>query len=128
MFTRPSPLHPLGRPLFSFLPTTRSPFIRTRKGSFNANDFSTSSSPDGAGLPKDGAPSEGGAGAKEQQSGAAAERRGEPAAGSPCAPCALPPAQGLGGTPRAGTSGTGWKGKPRKLHFLKDKDTRADPF
>ncbi|XP_068517360.1 rho GTPase-activating protein 45 isoform X1 [Anas acuta] len=53
-----------------------SPFIRSRKGSFNANDFSTSSSPDGAGLPKDGAPSEGGAGAKEQQSGAGAERRG----------------------------------------------------
>ncbi|XP_032059667.1 rho GTPase-activating protein 45 [Aythya fuligula] len=53
-----------------------SPFIRTRKGSFNANDFSTSSSPDGAGLPKDGAPSEAGAGAKEQQSGAGAERRG----------------------------------------------------
>ncbi|NWZ25727.1 HMHA1 protein, partial [Asarcornis scutulata] len=74
--THPFPLHPLGRPLFSFLPPTRSPFIRTRKGSFNANDFSTSSSPDGAGLPKDGAPSEGGAGAKEQQSGAGAERRG----------------------------------------------------
>ncbi|XP_035203980.1 rho GTPase-activating protein 45 isoform X1 [Oxyura jamaicensis] len=54
-----------------------SPFIRTRKGSFNANNFSTSSSPDGAGLPKDGAPSEEGAGAKEQQStAAAAERRG----------------------------------------------------
>uniref|UniRef100_A0A8B9SVT0 Rho GTPase activating protein 45 n=1 Tax=Anas platyrhynchos TaxID=8839 RepID=A0A8B9SVT0_ANAPL len=53
-----------------------SPFIRSRKGSFNANDFSTSSSPDGAGMPKDGAPSEGGAGAKEQQSGAGAERRG----------------------------------------------------
>ncbi|NXI73687.1 HMHA1 protein, partial [Anseranas semipalmata] len=51
-----------------------SPFIRTRKGSFNANDFSTNASPDGAGLPRDGTPSEGG---REQQSGAvAAERRG----------------------------------------------------
>ncbi|NWH53514.1 HMHA1 protein, partial [Fregata magnificens] len=59
-----------------FLPT-RSPFTRTRKGSFNANDFSTNAGSDGAGLPKDGTVSEGGAGAKEQQSGAvAAERRG----------------------------------------------------
>ncbi|NWR58950.1 HMHA1 protein, partial [Bucorvus abyssinicus] len=56
-----------------FLPP-RSPFTRTRKGSFNANDFSSSASSDGAGLPKDGTLSEGGAGAKEQQSGA--ERRG----------------------------------------------------
>ncbi|KAM9265548.1 rho GTPase-activating protein 45 [Morus bassanus] len=54
-----------------------SPFTRTRKGSFNANDFSTNASSDGAGLPKDGTVSEGGAGAKEQQSGAVvAERRG----------------------------------------------------
>ncbi|XP_075380345.1 rho GTPase-activating protein 45 isoform X1 [Mycteria americana] len=54
-----------------------SPFTRTRKGSFNANDFSTSAGSDGAGLPKDGTVSEGGAGAKEQQSrAAAAERRG----------------------------------------------------
>ncbi|XP_075592438.1 rho GTPase-activating protein 45 isoform X1 [Balearica regulorum gibbericeps] len=54
-----------------------SPFTRARKGSFNANDFSTSAGADGAGLPKDGTVSEGGAGAKEQQSGAvAAERRG----------------------------------------------------
>ncbi|KAM6189272.1 rho GTPase-activating protein 45 [Sarcoramphus papa] len=54
-----------------------SPFTRTRKGSFNANDFSTNAGSDGAGLPKDGTGSEGGAGAKEQQSGAvAAERRG----------------------------------------------------
>ncbi|XP_009467433.1 PREDICTED: minor histocompatibility protein HA-1 [Nipponia nippon] len=55
-----------------------SPFTRTRKGSFNANDFSTNAGSDGAGLPKDGSVSEGGAGAREQQSGAvAAERRGE---------------------------------------------------
>ncbi|XP_035751497.1 rho GTPase-activating protein 45 [Egretta garzetta] len=54
-----------------------SPFTRTRKGSFNANDFSTNAGSDGAGLPKDGSGSEGGAGAKEQQSGAVvAERRG----------------------------------------------------
>ncbi|KAM6236153.1 rho GTPase-activating protein 45 isoform 2-T2 [Porphyrio hochstetteri] len=52
-----------------------SPFTRARKGSFSANDFSTSGCSDG--LPKDAAISEGGAGAKEQQSGAAAaERRG----------------------------------------------------
>uniref|UniRef100_A0A8C4V4L5 Rho GTPase activating protein 45 n=1 Tax=Falco tinnunculus TaxID=100819 RepID=A0A8C4V4L5_FALTI len=48
---------------------TWSPFTRARKGSFNANDFSTNTGSDGAGLPKDGTPSEGGAGAKEQQSG-----------------------------------------------------------
>ncbi|XP_067169121.1 rho GTPase-activating protein 45 [Apteryx mantelli] len=54
-----------------------SPFIRTRKGSFNANDFATNASSDGAGLPKDGNISDGGAGAKEQQSGAVAvDRRG----------------------------------------------------
>uniref|UniRef100_A0A8B9RR11 Rho GTPase activating protein 45 n=1 Tax=Accipiter nisus TaxID=211598 RepID=A0A8B9RR11_9AVES len=54
-----------------------SPFTRTRKGSFNANDFSTNAGSDGAGLPKDGTVSEGGTGPKEQQSGAvAAERRG----------------------------------------------------
>ncbi|XP_010134765.1 PREDICTED: LOW QUALITY PROTEIN: minor histocompatibility protein HA-1, partial [Buceros rhinoceros silvestris] len=51
-----------------------SPFTRTRKGSFNASDLSPSASSDGAGLPKDGTLSEGGAGAREQQSGA--ERRG----------------------------------------------------
>ncbi|XP_009957019.1 PREDICTED: minor histocompatibility protein HA-1, partial [Leptosomus discolor] len=55
-----------------------SPFTRTRKGSFNANDFSTSAGSDGAGLAKDGAVSEGGAGAKEPHGGAVvAERRGE---------------------------------------------------
>ncbi|NXL10937.1 HMHA1 protein, partial [Mesembrinibis cayennensis] len=71
------PSHPLSRSLFPFFPPTRSPFTRTRKGSFNANDFSTNAGSDGAGLPKDGSVSEGGAGAKEQQSGAvAAERRG----------------------------------------------------
>ncbi|NWH57948.1 HMHA1 protein, partial [Geococcyx californianus] len=71
------PSHPLRRSLSSFFLPTRSPFTRTRKGSFNANDFSTNSSSDGAGIPKDGAVSEGGAGAKEQPSGAvAAERRG----------------------------------------------------
>ncbi|KFW72156.1 Minor histocompatibility protein HA-1, partial [Pygoscelis adeliae] len=71
------PSHPLRRSLFSFFLPTRSPFTRTRKGSFNANDFSTSAGSDGAGLPKDGTVSEGGAGAKQQQSGAvAAERRG----------------------------------------------------
>ncbi|NXG39308.1 HMHA1 protein, partial [Dromaius novaehollandiae] len=54
-----------------------SPFIRTRKGSFNANDFATNASSDGAGLPKDGTVSDGGAGAKEQQSGAVpVDRRG----------------------------------------------------
>ncbi|NXA55865.1 HMHA1 protein, partial [Nothocercus julius] len=54
--------------------TPRSPFVRTRKGSFNANDFATNSSSDGAGLPKDGNISDVGAGGKEQQSGA--DRRG----------------------------------------------------
>ncbi|NXS92737.1 HMHA1 protein, partial [Jacana jacana] len=59
-------------PFCPFLLPTRSPFTRTRKGSFNASDFSTGTSSDGAG-----AGSERGAGAKEQQSGAVgAERRG----------------------------------------------------
>ncbi|NXP26960.1 HMHA1 protein, partial [Scytalopus superciliaris] len=61
----------------SFLPShpyslspSRSPFSRTRKGSFNASEFSTSAEGAGAG-------SEGGAGAKEAPSGAGvAERRG----------------------------------------------------
>ncbi|NXT74797.1 HMHA1 protein, partial [Zapornia atra] len=67
--------HPPGHSLFSSVLPTRSPFTRARKGSFNANDFSTSGGSDG--LPKDAAVSEGGAGAKEQQSGAAAaEQRG----------------------------------------------------
>ncbi|NWR81129.1 HMHA1 protein, partial [Centropus unirufus] len=61
---------------FLLLSPTRSPFTRTRKGSFNANDFSTNTSSDTAGIPKDGTILEGGAGAKEQPSGAgAAERR-----------------------------------------------------
>ncbi|NXI48255.1 HMHA1 protein, partial [Galbula dea] len=55
----------------SHLLFSTSPFTRTRKGSFNASDFSTSSGSDGTGLAKDGTPLEG---AKEQQSGA--ERRG----------------------------------------------------
>ncbi|NXJ55907.1 HMHA1 protein, partial [Spizaetus tyrannus] len=75
-FSSVLPSHPLRHSLFSFLPT-RSPFTRTRKGSFNANDFSTNAGSDGAGLPKDGTVSEGGTGSKEQQSGAVvAERRG----------------------------------------------------
>ncbi|KAM6396100.1 rho GTPase-activating protein 45 [Rhynochetos jubatus] len=54
-----------------------SPFTRTRKGSFNAGDFPMTAGSEGAGLPKDGASSEGGAGAKEQQGGTGvAERRG----------------------------------------------------
>ncbi|XP_074664472.1 rho GTPase-activating protein 45 isoform X2 [Strix aluco] len=57
-------------------PDIQSPFTRTRKGSFNANDFSTSGGSDGAALPKDGPAAEGGAGAKEQSGAAAAERRG----------------------------------------------------
>ncbi|KFV77652.1 Minor histocompatibility protein HA-1, partial [Struthio camelus australis] len=73
LFSFPS----LGHSLFSFFLPTRSPFIRTRKGSFNANDFATNASSDGAGLPKEGNISDGGAGAKEQQSGAVAvDRRG----------------------------------------------------
>ncbi|NXX99749.1 HMHA1 protein, partial [Centropus bengalensis] len=61
---------------FLLLSPTRSPFTRTRKGSFNANDFSTNAGSDTAGIPKDGTILEGGAGAKEQPSGAgAAERR-----------------------------------------------------
>ncbi|NXJ70544.1 HMHA1 protein, partial [Rostratula benghalensis] len=64
----PSP--PLRSSFFSSFLPSRSPFTRTRKGSFNASDFSTGTGSDGAG-------SEGGAGAKEQQSGAVgAERRG----------------------------------------------------
>ncbi|XP_010223535.1 PREDICTED: minor histocompatibility protein HA-1 [Tinamus guttatus] len=51
-----------------------SPFVRTRKGSFNANDFTTNASSDGAGLPKDGNISDAGARGKEPQSGA--DRRG----------------------------------------------------
>uniref|UniRef100_A0A8C3RT56 Rho GTPase activating protein 45 n=1 Tax=Chelydra serpentina TaxID=8475 RepID=A0A8C3RT56_CHESE len=43
-----------------------SPFIRPRKGSFNANDFSST---DGAAPSKDGGVSEGGAAAREQPSG-----------------------------------------------------------
>ncbi|KAM6107257.1 LOW QUALITY PROTEIN: rho GTPase-activating protein 45 [Pterocles gutturalis] len=46
----------------------RSPFARSRKGSFTASDF--------AGASSDGGGSDGGAGAKEQPSGAAGERRG----------------------------------------------------
>ncbi|NXQ79416.1 HMHA1 protein, partial [Nyctibius grandis] len=68
-FPRVLPSHPLRHSLF--FPPTRSPFTRTRKGSFNASDFPTSAGSDGAG-----AASEGAAGAREQQSGAAAERRG----------------------------------------------------
>ncbi|NXX59755.1 HMHA1 protein, partial [Scopus umbretta] len=76
-FSSVFPSHPFSHSLFSFFLPTRSPFTRTRKGSFNANDFSTNAGSDGAGLPKDGTVSEGGAGAKEQQSGAVvAERRG----------------------------------------------------
>ncbi|NWI12742.1 HMHA1 protein, partial [Crypturellus soui] len=51
-----------------------SPFVRTRKGSFNANDFAASAGSDGAGLPKDGNGSDTGAGGREPQSGA--DRRG----------------------------------------------------
>ncbi|NXG64115.1 HMHA1 protein, partial [Hemiprocne comata] len=62
--TTSSPTHSL----FSFFPPSRSPFTRTRKGSFGATDFPPSA---------DGGGSEGGAGTKEQPSGAgAAERRG----------------------------------------------------
>ncbi|XP_026720724.1 rho GTPase-activating protein 45, partial [Athene cunicularia] len=53
-----------------------SPFARTRKGSFNASDFSPSGSSEGAALPKDGPGAEGGAGPKEQSGAVAAERRG----------------------------------------------------
>ncbi|KFW10010.1 Minor histocompatibility protein HA-1, partial [Eurypyga helias] len=71
-FSRILPPHPLRHSL-----STRSPFTRTRKGSFNANDFPATAGSEGAGLPKDGTSSEGGAGAKEQQSGAGvAEHRG----------------------------------------------------
>ncbi|NXG91264.1 HMHA1 protein, partial [Stercorarius parasiticus] len=71
-FSSAFPSHPPRRSLFSFFLSARSPFARTRKGSFNANDFSPNAGSDGAGPV-----SEGGAGAKEPQSGAvAAERRG----------------------------------------------------
>ncbi|NWT46349.1 HMHA1 protein, partial [Chroicocephalus maculipennis] len=72
MFSSVLPSHPPRRSLFSFFLPARSPFTRTRKGSFNASDFSPNAGSDGAGPV-----SEGGAGAKEQQSGAVgAERRG----------------------------------------------------
>lgn len=68
---------------FSSLPTTRSPFTRTRKGSFNASDFSTSGGSDGAGLPRDGSSTDG---HRETQGGTLAERRGEksPALSTAC--------------------------------------------
>uniref|UniRef100_A0A669Q341 Rho GTPase activating protein 45 n=1 Tax=Phasianus colchicus TaxID=9054 RepID=A0A669Q341_PHACC len=50
-----------------------SPFTRTRKGSFNASDFSTSGGSDGAGLPRDGSSTDG---PRETQGGTLAERRG----------------------------------------------------
>ncbi|XP_015741765.1 rho GTPase-activating protein 45 isoform X2 [Coturnix japonica] len=50
-----------------------SPFTRTRKGSFNSSDFSTSGGSDGAGLPRDGSNTEG---PRETQGGTMAERRG----------------------------------------------------
>ncbi|NXW85298.1 HMHA1 protein, partial [Alopecoenas beccarii] len=53
------------------LSAPRSPFARTRKGSFSAGDFPAAAGSDGAGPGSDGA-----VGAKEQPSGAAAERRG----------------------------------------------------
>ncbi|NWU84783.1 HMHA1 protein, partial [Onychorhynchus coronatus] len=73
----PDHAHADGAAALSFLPShprsllpPRSPFSRTRKGSFNTSEFSTSAEGAGAG-------SEGGAGAKEPPSGAeAAERRG----------------------------------------------------
>ncbi|XP_052521385.1 rho GTPase-activating protein 45 isoform X3 [Tympanuchus pallidicinctus] len=49
-----------------------SPFTRTRKGSFNASDFSTSGGSDGAGLPRDGSSTDG---PRETQGGTLAERR-----------------------------------------------------
>ncbi|XP_061330602.1 rho GTPase-activating protein 45 isoform X1 [Pezoporus flaviventris] len=53
-----------------------SPFTRTRKGSFSA-EFPSGAGSNGAGMPKDGAISEGGAGAKEQHGGTtASEGRG----------------------------------------------------
>ncbi|NXS64784.1 HMHA1 protein, partial [Pandion haliaetus] len=76
-FSSVLPSHPLTHSLFSCFLPSRSPFTRTRKGSFNANDFSTNAGSDGAGMPKDGTVSEGGTGPKDQQSGAVvAERRG----------------------------------------------------
>ncbi|NWU49500.1 HMHA1 protein, partial [Dromas ardeola] len=71
-FSSVLPSHPPRCSLSSSFLLARSPFARTRKGSFNTNDFSPNASSDGSGPV-----SEGGAGAKEQQSGAvAAERRG----------------------------------------------------
>uniref|UniRef100_A0A8C8RLS6 Rho GTPase activating protein 45 n=1 Tax=Pelusios castaneus TaxID=367368 RepID=A0A8C8RLS6_9SAUR len=56
---------------------TWSPFTRPRKGSFNANDFTGNSGSEGAAPSKDGGVLEGGAAAKEQQSGTVnVERRG----------------------------------------------------
>ncbi|XP_067415207.1 rho GTPase-activating protein 45 isoform X2 [Emydura macquarii macquarii] len=56
---------------------TWSPFIRPRKGSFNASDFTANSCSDGAAPSKEGGVSEGGAAAREQQSGTVnVERRG----------------------------------------------------
>ncbi|NWW88468.1 HMHA1 protein, partial [Rhynochetos jubatus] len=76
-FSRILPPHPLRHSLSASSLPTRSPFTRTRKGSFNAGDFPMTAGSEGAGLPKDGASSEGGAGAKEQQGGTGvAERRG----------------------------------------------------
>ncbi|NXC42037.1 HMHA1 protein, partial [Penelope pileata] len=68
----PSAPLPLGHRFSPSSPTSRSPFIRTRKGSFNASDFSTAPSPEGAAPPRDGGGTEG---AREAQ-GTAAERRG----------------------------------------------------
>ncbi|NXJ99352.1 HMHA1 protein, partial [Corythaixoides concolor] len=65
-FSSVLPSQPLQHSHFSVFLPPRSPFIRTRKGSFNANDFSTSAGSDGAGLPKDGPIPEVGAGAKER--------------------------------------------------------------
>lgn len=63
---------------FTFLLSIRSPFIRPRKGSFNASDFTANSCSDGAAPSKDGGVSEGGAAVREQQSGTVnVERRGE---------------------------------------------------
>lgn len=78
----PVPTSSRTRP-FSSLPTTRSPFTRARKGSFNASDFSSSGGSDGAGLPRDGSSTEG---PRETQGGTLAERRGEksPAPSTAC--------------------------------------------
>ncbi|NWU66727.1 HMHA1 protein, partial [Pterocles burchelli] len=68
VFKCPS-LSPTGTSLLSSVPPARSPFARSRKGSFTTNDFSSGTGSDGGG-------SDGGSGAKEQPSGAAGERRG----------------------------------------------------